>query len=123
MKKKSQTQGEIAGHLYSLIVPENILENFEIERVEEQENTLNIYLTEKQENKPDREVELVRNGYMNPVEIQSFPVQGKACYLHLKRRRWKKKGTQEDLHNSYKYTAESCKTTPEFGAFLKGFNR
>lgn len=118
----STTRGDINNHLYSLIVPSNILLDFEIERVEEKEETLFVYLIEKQENKPQCDVDLVQNGYMNPIEIQSFPIQGKACFLNLKRRRWKKKGGKEDFFNTYKYTANSCKTTPEFGAFLKEIN-
>ena len=122
MKKISTSPGEINRHLYSLIVPSNILLDFEIERVEEKEETLFVYLVEKQENKPPCDEDLVLNGYMNPVEIQSFPIQGKACFLHLKRRRWKKRGTKEDLFNTYKYTEKACKTTPDFGAFLKEIN-
>lgn len=123
MKKISNTKEGINHHFYSLIVPENILISFEVDKIEEKEEVLKVYLTEKQGEIPMSEVDLVLNGYMNPIEIQSFPVQGKACYLYLSRRRWKKRGTNEDVYNQYKYATEGCKTTPEFGAFLKEINR
>lgn len=109
MRKTSDHIVSIHAHLNSLIVPCYILSDFEISKVEETEDMLQIYLIEKQERKPNSEDELGLNGYMNSIEIQSFPVHGKVCYLYLKRRRWKKKGTKEDLFNHYNYTADHLK--------------
>ena len=119
MKNISQSESQINNHIYSLVVPKDMLQDFDIDKVEESEETLLIYLTEKLINIPKSTEELVSNGYLNPIEIQGFPVQGKSCCYNLRRRRWKEKGTQKDLFNSYNYVVEGSKTTPDFGTFLK----
>lgn len=119
MKNISQNEFQITHHIYSLVVPKEMLQDFDIDKVEESDELLLIHLTEKLINVPQSTKELVLNGYMNAQEIQGFPVQGKSCYYNLRRRRWKEKGTQKDLFNSYNYAVEGSKTTPDFGAFLK----
>jgi len=119
MKIKKETTSEIHHQLYRLIVPEEILENFEITQVEDASESMTIHLLEKIERTPAREQDLVQNGFMNPVEIQGFPIQGKPCYYKLTRRRWKEKGTSKDWYNTYSYTVEGSKTTQKFGSFLK----
>lgn len=119
MKTNKPTQQEISHQLYSLVVPEEILKDFEITQVKESSESITIQLLEKKDQTPTSEQELVQNGYMNPIEIQGFPIQGKPCYYKLTRRRWKEKGTSKDWYNTYSYTIEGSKTTQKFGSFLK----
>ena len=63
--------------------------------------------------------EVVRCGYMNPCEIQTFPIAGCEAFIYIRRRRWKEKGGRESYFNTYKHTIEGIKCTPKFGAFLK----
>jgi len=119
MKTNKPTHQEISYQLYSLVVPEEILKDFEITHVKESSESITIQLVEKIDQVPTSEQELVQNGYMNPIEIQGFPIQGKPCYYKLTRRRWKEKGTSKDWYNTYSYTVEGSKTTQKFGSFLK----
>lgn len=119
MKKPEQEIENITNQLYGLIVPKDILQDFEILNVSEQLTSITIFLVEKSIKKPVNDKELVQNGFMNPIDIQGFPIQGKPCYYQLKRRRWKEKGTKKDCFNTYSYIVEKSKTTQEFGAFLK----
>lgn len=48
-----------------------------------------------------REGKAVKDGYMNSVDNQSFPAQGKEVFLRWKRRRWKIKGTTKGFYNTY----------------------
>ena len=84
--------------LISAFVPEEILRDFELK-------------------------EVVRCGYMNPCEIQTFPIAGREAFIYIRRRRWKEKGGRESYFNTYKYTIEGIKCTPKFGAFLKEIGR
>ena len=113
---------DIQTHLYNLIIPKEILVSFEIENIKETEDIVEIDLVEKEIIPPELNGKIaVLNGYMNPMELQSFPIQGRKCYLKLKRRRWKAQGTTDstNCHNEYDFAAEGTKATKMFGAFLK----
>ena len=56
--------------LISAFVPEEILRDFE----------------------PKEAKEVVRCGYMNPCEIQTFPIVGREAFIYIRRRRCKDKG-------------------------------
>ena len=107
---------------YHLILPLDILKYFEVTGVEEREEDITITLIEKSENFPIIEGKsIVLNGYMNPLELLHYPIQGKSCYLRLIRRRWKGEGTdgKPSYYNTYDFAAEGTKATKTFGAFLK----
>jgi hypothetical protein len=121
MEKQSEDQNSIQAHLYSLLIPEEILASFEIDSITEKEEDLFIYLTEKESCLPSTDVDLVQNGFMNPLELNSFPITGKRCFLKLKRRKWKLRGSDgsSSYTNSYDFTLEGTKATKLFGSFLK----
>lgn len=123
MEKKSTNQITIQSHLYSLLVPQEILNSFEITTIEEKEEDLFIYLLEKDSCLPSKDLDLVQNGYMNPVELNSFPIIGKRCYLRLTRRKWKVRGSDgsRSYTNTYDFAREGTKATKLFGSFLKEF--
>ena len=116
------TKEELEAQLFSLVIPKEILISFEIENIKESEEIVEIELKEK-EIIPAELIgkQAVLNGYMNPIELQSFPIQGRKCYLKLKRRRWKAQGTTDSIncYNEYDFAAEGTKATKLFGAFLK----
>ena len=67
--------------------------------------------------------DVVRCGYMNPCEIQTFSIAGCEAFIYIRRRRWKEKGGRESFFNTYKYTIEEIKCIPKFGACLKEIGR
>lgn len=121
MEKQSTDQNSIQAHLYSLLIPQEILLSFEVDSITEKEEDLFIYLTEKESCMPSTDVDLVQNGFMNPLELSSFPITGKRCFLILKRRKWKSRGGSgsSSYTNTYDYTLEGTKATKLFGSFLK----
>lgn len=114
--------------LIRLLVPDNILLHFEYEKLEEISGVIRVYLTEKHDpnhypkaiiGKGERSL----NGFMNPLELQTFPTKGKEVFLLLKRRRWKLRGDDKSYYNSYDFHEPGMKATKEFGAFLKDIGR
>ena len=116
------TKESLQEQIYSLVIPKEILVSFEIDNIKENEEIVDIELIEKELiPNPLKGKQAVLNGYMNPIELQTYPVQGRECYLKLKRRRWKVQGTTDsaNCHNEYDFAAEGTKATKMFGAFLK----
>ena len=114
--------------LLKLHVPEEILDHFELEKAEEISGVIRIHLLEKKDpNHYPKEIigkgERMLNGFMNPIEIQTFPARGKEVFLFLKRRKWKVKGDNKSYFNTYSFTEKGMKATKEFGAFLKEIGR
>lgn len=123
MAQISTNQTTIQSHLLSILVPADILEHFEINKVIENDSEILIGLIEKASRVPEdlkgKQVSL--DGYMNATTLQHYPQMGKDYYIHLKRRRWKEKGmaTSKSYHNEYSFTAAGTMATKSFGAFLK----
>lgn len=110
----------IEKQLISLLIPAIILESFEVQNIEDSDSLLLIVMIEKQERISNFGSDLVSNGFMNPIELQHFPMNGKKCLLKLVRRRWKEKNNPSSSYqNSYFFAQKGTKVTPEFGAFLK----
>lgn len=114
--------------LIHLLVPENILEHFEYEHYEEISGVIRIHLVEKSD--PNHYPKAIigkgkrsHNGYMNPIEIQTFPTQAKEVFLVLRRRRWKLSDNDKSYYNDYDFCEQGMKATKEFGAFLKEIGR
>ena len=108
--------------LISAFVPEEILRDFELKEVKKECGVYRLYMDEKDDKShypPELSgaKEVVRCGYMNPCEIQTFPIAGREAFIYIRRRRWKEKGGRESFFNTYKYTIEGIKCTPKFGAF------
>ena len=108
--------------LVSLIAPGEISTKFEIKDIIEATSAITIYFEEKPELIPEalKGKEVVLNGFVNPLELQTFPLKDKQVYLSIRRRRWKEKGkSKKSYSNEYKLYREGMKTTEDFGDFLK----
>jgi hypothetical protein len=123
MAQISNNPQGIDAHVLRLLIPSEILENFELSQIIENETELLFDLVEKETSIPKalQGKESTLNGFMNGTTLQSFPQNGKQCYIHLRRRRWKQKGVQDHkgYHNEYEYTATGTMATKPYGAFLK----
>ena len=51
--------------------------------------------------------------------VQDFPLRGKAVFLKVRRRRWRRKETGEELTRDFTFLAEGTKFTAELADFLK----
>lgn len=114
--------------LIKLFVPDYILDHFEYEKTEEISGVIRIHMFEKKDpnHYPKGIIGKGRrslDGYMNPLELQTFPTKGKEVFLLLKRRRWKLYEGGKSYYNTYSFFKEGMKATKEFGAFLKEIDR
>ena len=105
--------------LLKYVLPEEIVDYFEIIRIVEENGTLHFYLDEH--TAPPREysdLSLSPNGFYEPGTIKDFPLRDKKVVLHLRRRRW-----VDDSGKSYSrpwdLTAAGTRYSKEFAYFLK----
>lgn len=104
----------------SLFLPSGILDYFTLVSGVSQETCFILYLEEK----PAIPSELCylplhSKGYLPEIEIQDFPIRGKAVYLRIKRRRWEDPTTGQTYSRDWSLVATGTRITAEFGAFLK----
>ena len=106
-------QGLLA--LAQLILPSEILSNFEVVRVEEGASLIRIYIDEsvKAEYKENPEIE--SKGFCEAVTIRD-----KGVDLIVRRRKWYDKQNNRYFSDSYELKAEGTRYSKEFAAFLKG---
>lgn len=117
--------------LLSLILPEDLLNYFDIVNFEElgdlsvKKDCLHIYLEEKNQLPQGySSTEYESKGFSSSKQIQDFPIRGKAVYLHIKTRRWRDKKTKSNqITNDYSFIAEGSKLTVELSDFLKATAR
>lgn len=108
--------------LIELIAPEEVNKHFKITSIIERKNSIAISFEEKESLIP-RELpgkDVVLDGFLNPIVLQTFPLKDKQVFLLIKRRRWKERGKPgESYSNTYDLYRPGMKTTREFGDFLK----
>lgn len=107
--------------LISVLLPEGILDYFELTQVDKSEKMLNIHLEEKNI-APDgyQNIDLESKGFLPEVRIQDFPIRGQKVALCIKRRRWTVKSTAEVISRDWNLVRKGARMTTEFGLFLKG---
>ncbi len=115
-KKKSPSLDEVL----SLFLPDGILEYFDIVSEITQDTCFILYLEEKNI-VPDEisTLNLHSHGFHPEIEVQDFPIRGKAVFLRIKRRRWKEIDTGKVYSRDWRIVAHGTRITAEFGSFLK----
>lgn len=108
--------------LSKVFFPLEVAENFEINEINYYKDYIIIRFNELPESVPPElsDVEgIIKDGFLNPIELQSFPSKGKPVYLKLYRRRWKIQGEQKTYWNNYNLKPEGIKATRRFAFFVK----
>jgi hypothetical protein len=109
-----------------MLVPEFILEDFDIYGATESTKKWVIELREKEGRIPEAlrfVADVVFDGYCNPIETLSHSFVCKPVYLQLYRRRYKQSNKDEHFSNAYDFTLKGLKMVPELGVFLKEEDR
>lgn len=112
-----------------LILPEGMLDHFDIEKIEQgtddhNEKYIQIYLAEKNQLPEGYDPsEYESKGFTDPKNLIDFPIRNKNVYLSIKRRRWRhKKDPNRIIYNDYSHFVGSRKITSEFSAFFKRYS-
>jgi hypothetical protein len=115
--------------LASILLPEGILELFEVTQVSEahtgipdetgtEVRILHIYLDER--DLRDKEWhDLQANGFTESRSINDFPIRDRKVVLHVRRRRWLDADGTSIILNHESLTAEGTSYSKEFAVVLK----
>ena len=109
--------------LLPLIIPEGVLDYFEMTHYSKDNGLLDIFLEEMnlipEEFKTNS---LLSKGFFDPVTLQDFPIRGQQVYLHVKRRRWLNQDTGKAVYRDWNLVAKGTRITSDFADFLKGIS-
>lgn len=109
--------------LVRVLLPEGILEYFELTKVIESLPGLNIYLEEKNIAPVEyKDEKLESKGFLPEIYIQDFPIRNQKVTLCIKRRRWEVKDTGQIVSRDWKIVQQGTRMTKEFANFLKGMH-
>lgn len=103
-----------------LILPSEILSNFEVVRVEEESSLIRIYLDEAVKTEYKENPNMESKGFCDAVTIRDFPIRDKGVDLIVRRRRWHDRETGRYFSVPYDLKAEGTRYSKGFAAFLKG---
>ena len=110
--------------LLKLILPEVLVDHFALVKHEKHLEVLHLYFEEK--NTPPKEhsdLQLTSKGFHKQATLQDFPLRGNKVYLHVRRRRWIDKSTDELVERDWNMVAQGTRMTKEFASFLKEISR
>lgn len=119
MKTNTKTP-PLPSEILSLFLPSGILDYFTVVDSISQDTCFILYL-EEQAVIPSEysDLALHSKGFFPEVEVQDFPIRGKAVYLRIRRRRWEDPATGQTYSRDWNLVASGTRITAEFGAFLK----
>ncbi|WDF67141.1 transposase [Sphingobacterium oryzagri] len=107
--------------LLALLMPEGLLDYFDIMDVRQVNKELHIHLEEKNLVPAGyQDSKLASKGFMPVSQIKDFPIRGQKVTLHIKRRRWTVLDTQQIITRDWDLAYKGARMTTEFGLFLKG---
>ena len=125
-RKEAPPLSELYATISRMLVPEQILQYFDIYDAQENKSRWIIEMREKEDRIPvslHSYPDVVLDGYCAPVEILSHSFVCKPVYLRLYRRRYKRSNHDEHFSNTYDLTLKGLRMVPELGIFLKEENR
>lgn len=110
--------------LLKLLLPEYLVDYFEVITYEKQGEQLHLYFEEKNEFPQEYSGhKLTSKGFFDEIVVQDFPIRGQHAFLHIKRRRWLNHNTNIVVSRNWDLVAKGTRMTAEFAAFLKEISR
>ena len=110
--------------LLSLLLPSGLVEFFDLDKVNSLSDGHHLYLSQKNIAPWGLEShKLESKGFFDEITLRDFPLRGRACFLHLKRRKWMDHTSGKIVFHEWEEVAKGTRLTKEFAAFLKEFNR
>ena len=98
--------------------------HFDLVSHKSEDGTLHLYFEEKKDTpKEEKHRILTAHGFHKEIVVQDFPLRGKTVFLHIKRRRWLEKHTDQIVQRDWDLVAQGTRMTIEFAAFLKEISR
>lgn len=105
--------------LVQVVLPSEVLDNFDITKVESTPTEIRIHLDEKMYSSLKDDVHFESKGFIPAVSITDFPIRDHKVILELRRRKWIDVRTGTSFILPLKIAAEGTRYSREFAAFLK----
>ena len=105
--------------LVSLILPQSILEYFEVVKIEQSETLIEISLDELYYEDYKNSDEIASKGFMPSTTITDFPIRDHKLLLHIRRRRWLNLKDGLSFSKPINLVSEGTCYSKEFADFLK----
>lgn len=106
--------------LAECLLPEELVEYFEVVKVDKRAETLDVTLEERDKGVAGIAKEQLRpNGFYEESTVRDYPVRGRKMTFHVKRRRWIDTETGNSVSNRWDIVAEGTRFSKEFAGFLK----
>jgi hypothetical protein len=113
----------LTSELARYLLPEGLLEYFDIVADTTTDNQTHFYLEEKNILPEEYRSEIAQSkGFLSEITIEDFPLRGKPVLLHIKRRRWTLLDTGKIIKRDWNLVAKGTRITKEFASFLKEFS-
>lgn len=110
--------------LLKLLLPEFLIEHFEVIKFEEIDKILHLSFEEKNTTpKEFSSLMLQSKGFLPEIIVDDFPLRGKIVKLHIKRRRWTDVKSGNIIQRDWHLIAKGTRMTTEFAEFLKKISR
>ena len=115
----------------SLILPENILDQFDIVKLEDEDiarndggyqpfkHNVHIYLDEQDNRTVEQHGTLKPNGFTEYASVKDYPVRNRLLTLHIRRRRYLDRDDKSIILSEFPIKADGTSISPEFADFLK----
>ena len=105
--------------LVKYVLPSEIVDHFDLVRIEEDQATLHLYLDELGViPKEYVSLSLSSNGFYQESKIKDFPLRDKKVILHIRRRRWVDE-EGKSYSRRWDLSTEGTRYSKEFAYFLK----
>ncbi len=110
--------------LLKLLLPDYLVDYFDVIKFEQEEDNLHLYFEEKNVSPSEFSSDkLTSKGFFEEIVIQDFPIRGQHSFLHIKRRRWLNHRTGKVVTRNWDLVAKGTRMTAEFASFLKEISR
>jgi len=106
--------------MVNLILPEVLIECFELSKHTLKGEELHFYFTENNTIPTEfKDQNLSSKGFFPEATLQDFPLRGKQVFLHITRRRWINKTIGKVVTRNWGLLAKGTRITKDFATFLK----
>ncbi len=106
--------------LAECLLPEEMVECFEVVKVDKTAQTLDVTLEERDHGIDGYNPGQLRpNGFYEESTVRDYPVRGRRMTFHVKRRRWIDVDTGKSVSKHWDIAAEGTRFSKEFAAFFK----
>ncbi|WP_321517202.1 transposase [uncultured Bacteroides sp.] len=110
--------------LLRFILPDGLFDYFELVDFKPGDEKVHIHFDEQnilpEEYSTDK---LESKGFYEEIKMYDFPIRGRSCILHIRRRRWYNHTQEKLVTRNWELVAQGTRISEEFASFLKAMDR